>query len=274
MRADGFGEVAARSAVDGVGSGVVDVVGGRRAPSFGIAVVGGVRDLRHVGLPWGGRRRSEESREEGRLRRLEAARYEKGPGSGICGPSEVVRTGCRPRVRICVCRPCPLYCQSGHQRSVRRADEESMSNLGFNSGEETWAAHRCAGHVESKVAERKGGPQGVDYGESPKRHRFRTRGRAKVGVRRWGKADGSRRKPTGPSAARRSPVERRLPICMCLRRRPTPAPSERTHEGPRRAGRPAVPTRASPSSSPTTPPWLQRPSSRSRVRAKPRRRRF
>lgn len=93
MRADGFGEVAARSEVDGVGSGVVDVVGGRRAPSFGIAVVGGVRDLRHVGLPWGGRRRSEESREEGRLRRLEAARYEKGPGSEICGPSEVVRTG-------------------------------------------------------------------------------------------------------------------------------------------------------------------------------------
>lgn len=53
MRADGFGEVAVRSEVDGVGSGVADVVGGRRAPSSGITVVGGVRDLRHVGLPWG-----------------------------------------------------------------------------------------------------------------------------------------------------------------------------------------------------------------------------
>ena len=114
----------------------------------------------------------------------------------------------------------------------------------------------------------------VDYGESHKRHQFRTRGRAKVGVRRWGKADGSRRKPTGPSAARRSPVERQLPMDMCVRRRPTPAPSGRTHEGPRRARTPAAPTRASPSSSPTIPPWLQRPSSRSRARAIPRRRRF
>ena len=222
----------------------------------------------------GGRRRSEESWEEGRLRRLEAVRYEKGQDPRSAGLPRWCGRGCRPRVRKCVCRPCPLYCQSGHQRSVRRAGEESLSNLGFNSGEETWEALRCAGNVESKVAERKGGQQGVDYGESHKRHRFRTRGRAKVGVRRWGKADGSRRKPTGPSAARRSPVERQLPMDMCVRRRPTPAPSGRTHEGPRRARTPAAPTRASPSSSPTIPPWLQRPSSRSRARAKPRRRRF
>ena len=51
----------------------------------------------------GGRRRSEESWEEGRLRRLEAVRYEKGPGSEICGPSEVVRTGlpsARSKMRV------------------------------------------------------------------------------------------------------------------------------------------------------------------------------
>ena len=197
MRADGFGEVAARSEVDGVGSGVVDVVGGRRAPSFGIAVVGGVRDLRHVGLPWGGRRRSGIG-EGGAAEAVEAAGRNKARDPRSAGLPRWCGRGCRPRVRKCVCRPCPLYCQSGHQRSVRRADEESMSNLGFNSGEETWAAHRCAGHVRSKVAERKGGPQGVDNGESHKRHRFRTRGRAKIGVRRWGKADGALRRAEKP----------------------------------------------------------------------------
>lgn len=221
----------------------------------------------------GGRRRSGIG-EGGAAEAVEAAGRNKARDPRSAGLPRWCGRGCRPRVQICVCRPCPLYCQSGHQRSVRRADEESLSNLGFNSGEETWEALRCAGHVESKVAERKGGQQGVDYDESHKRHRFRTRGRAKVGVRRWGKADGSRRKPTGPSAARRSPVERQLPMDMCVRRRPAPAPSGRTHADPRRARTPAAPTRASPSSSPTTPPWLQRPSSRSRARAIPRRRHF
>ena len=159
----------------------------------------------------GGRRRSGIG-EGGAAEAVEAAGRNKARDPRSAGLPRWCGRGCRPRVQICVCRPCPLYCQSGHQRSVRRADEESLSNLGFNSGEETWEALRCAGHVESKVAERKGGQQGVDYDESHKRHRFRTRGRAKVGVRRWGKADGSRRKPTeADGALRRAEKPRRTP---------------------------------------------------------------
>lgn len=106
--------------------------------------------------------------------------------------------GCRPRVRICVCRPCPLYCQSGHQRRVRRTDEESMSNLGFNSGEETWEALRCAGHVESKVAERKGGPQGSITANRISDTNFGQEDGRKSGCGGGGKpteVDGSRRGP-------------------------------------------------------------------------------